>query len=120
MTLQHGGEVRIKAPDYDGIDKGYALLIEYDRATSEIVIRVSSGKIMLVPCESAGWIKQREEVPRERAEIQATQSAQRSVVRTDEELAAFEEALDKRTALAREVNEGKGTRFRTVPPNTQA
>ena len=120
LALENGGEVRIKAPDYDNIDKGYALLIEYDRATAEIVIRVTSGKIMLVPPESAAWIKRPEEMQRTSAETQATQEVQRRVIRSDEELAELEEALERKSTLAREVAEGKGTRFRTVPPTTQA
>lgn len=119
LVLSNDGELRIKASDYDSIEKGYALLVEYDRVNSTVVLRATSGKIMLVPAESAAWTRQREEVPRERAEIQATQEVRQRVLRSDEELAEYEEKLNQRTALAREVAEGKGTKFRTVP-STQA
>jgi hypothetical protein len=119
LVLESSGELRIKASNYDSIDKGYALLVEYDKVNSEIVLRATSGKIMLVPAENAAWTRQREEVPRVQAETQATQEVRQRIVRSDEELADLEEKLNQKAALAREVAEGKGTRFRTVP-TTQA
>lgn len=122
LAIEHGGELRVNAPKYDSLEKGYALLIEYDRATSEVVVRVTSGKIMLVPPESSAWLRPKEEVPQERAVTQAQQDVIRRTVRSDEELAELEEALERKSTLAREASEGKGTRFRTVPPTptTQA
>jgi hypothetical protein len=120
LALANQGEIRISAPAYDDIVKGHALLIEYDRSTSEIVVRVTSGKIMVVPPENQAWLRPKEVVPQQRAETQATQDVVRRTLRSDEELAELEEQLDAKTRLAREVNEGKGTKFRTVPPSTQA
>lgn len=121
FALAHGGELRLKGVDYDSIDKGFALLVEYDRATSEIVIRVTSGKIMLVPPESAAWTRPKEEVPHERATIEAQRDVIRRTVRSDEELAELEEALDRKQKLAREASEGRAaTKFRTVPTTTEA
>jgi hypothetical protein len=120
--LEHGGELRIKALTYDTIDKGRAMIVDFDRATSEIVIRVTSdlGKVMVVPAENSQWLRPKEEVPRNQAETQATQEVVRRTLRSDEELAELEEQLEKKASLAREVQEGKGTKFRTVPPTTQA
>ena len=120
LALEKGGELRINAPSYDSIDKGYALLLEYDRVTSEVVVRVTSGKIMLVPAESQAWLRPKEEVPQQRAETQAQQEVIRRTLRSDEELADMEEKLNQKATLAREVADGRGTRFRTVPPTTQA
>ena len=120
LALEQGGELRINAPKYDSLEKGYALLIEYDRATSEVVVRVSSGKIMLVPAENQAWLRPKEEVPRETERTQARQEVVRRTLRNDEELANLEEELDRKATLARDIREGKGTAFRTVPPTTQA
>ena len=119
IALERGGELRVKAPEYDSIDKGYALLIEYDRLTSEIVLRVSPGKIMIIPPESAAWLKQPQERPQQRAEMQATQETVRRNLRSDEELADLEEALERKATLAREIREGKGTKFTTIPPTSR-
>jgi len=120
-ALEHGGELRIKATTYDTIDKGRAMVVDFDRAASEIVIRVTSdlGKVVIVPAENSQWLKQPEERPQQRAETQATQDVVRRTFRSDEELAELEEQLDRKQTLAREVAEGKGTKFRTVP-TTQA
>jgi hypothetical protein len=120
LAIEQGGELRLKGVAYDSLEKGYALLLEYDRATSEIVVRVTSGKIMLVPPENQAWLRPKEEVPIEREKSQAQQEVIRRSFRSDEELAELEEALNRKQTLAREVGEGKGTKFRTVPPTTQA
>jgi hypothetical protein len=120
LTKEKGGEIRLRACDYDTIEQGYALLFEYDRATSEIVLRVSNGKIAIIPAENQAWLRPKEEVPIEREKSQAQQEVIRRSFRSDEELAELEEALNRKQTLAREVNEGKGTKFRTVPPTTQA
>jgi len=120
LAIEQGGELRLKGVAYDSLEKGFALLLEYDRATSEIVVRVTSGKIMLVPPESAAWLRPKEEVPINAAQTQAQQEVIRRNWRSDEQLADLEEALERKQALAREVADGKGTKFRTVPPTSPA
>jgi hypothetical protein len=106
---QHGGEVRIKASEYDSYEKGRLLMVDYDRTTGDLVLRSTSdfGRVVVVPPENSQWIRPQEDVPRERSRIQAEQSVQRRVARSDEELAEFEEMREKEAHLARESKEGQ-------------
>ena len=120
LAIEHGGEFRVKAITYDGLEHNRALLVDYDKLTSELVIRVTSecGKVMIVPSENQSWLRSPESTPRVRAEIEAQQDVKRRIQRSDEELAELEERLNRRATLAREVEEGKvRAPFRTAPPS---
>lgn len=120
LAIEHGGEFRVKAITYDGLEHNRALLVDYDKLTAEIVIKVTSecGKVMIVPSENQSWLRSPESIPRQRAEIEAQREVQRRVVRSDEELADLEERLNAKATLAREVQEGKvRVPFRTAPPS---
>ena len=108
LALEHGGELRVKAITYDGLDKGRLLLVDYDRLAGELVIRATSdcGRAMIVPPENASWSRPPEEAPTERARIQAERAVQHRVVRSDQELAEFEERRNQEAELARQAKEG--------------
>jgi hypothetical protein len=112
IIREHGGELRIKAPTYDSYDKGCFLIIDYDPAANEIVLRSTSnyGRAMVVPPENATWLRNPDDV--NRPTIQAQQNVQRRTVRSDEELAEFEEARTREAQLAREASAGR-IHFRT-------
>jgi len=114
LVMEHGGEVRIKAMTYDSYERGRFLIVDIDKASNEIVLRSTSdfGRAIIVPPENASWLRPQEE--RDQPTIQAQRNVQRRTVRSDEELAALEEARNAEAQLAREANEGSiSTRFRT-------
>lgn len=123
LVIHRGGEIRIPAAAYDAYERGRLLVIDYDKEKGDLVLRTTSdfGRVVVVPPENAQWLRPQEEVPRERAQVQAEKSVQRRVVRSDEELAEFEEMREKEAQLAREAAEGKlpRTPFRTQPPTRQ-
>jgi hypothetical protein len=108
IVLESGGELRVKAPDYDKLDRGRLLIIDFDRETSEIVIRSTSdfGKAVLVQPEASGWTTPQNQSPQSRAEAAAQSGVRVRVMRTDEELAEYEAQRGRESTLAREAAEG--------------
>jgi hypothetical protein len=123
LVMHRGGEIRLPASAYDSYERGRLLVLDYDKEKGDLVLRVTSdfGYSIVVPPENSQWIRPQEEIPRERAQIQAERSAQRRVIRSDEELAEFEEMRERESQLAREASEGKlpRTAFRVAPPAKQ-
>ena len=121
VVMEHGGELRLKAATYDSYENARFLIYDYDRLTNEIVLRVTSnfGRAIAVKAENANWLRAPED--RDAPTIQAQRNVQRRVIRSDEELAAFEEARTREAQLAREASEGHvRTRFRTEQTPTAA
>lgn len=117
IVLSKGGEVKIPASTYDSIDRGRLLLIDFDRATSELVVRASSdwGRAMTVQPESFGWTQPQESAPREVARQEAAQQVRQSTTHSDEELADMEDQMIRRQKLAKEAaGSDKALRIRTV------
>lgn len=108
LVIHRGGEIRIPAAAYDSYERGRLLLVDYDRDKGDLVLRSTSdfGRVVVVPPENSQWLRPQEEIPRERSRVQAEQSAARRIVRSDEELAEFEEMREKEAQLARESKEG--------------
>lgn len=123
LVIHRGGELRLPASSYDSYERGRLLTVDYDKDKGDLVLRSTSdfGHVLVVPAENSQWLRPQEEVPRERMQVQAERSVQRRVVRSDEELAEFEEMREKESQLARESKEGQlpRTPFRTVPPAKQ-
>ena len=73
LVHAHGGELRIKAHDYDYLDRAVFLVSDFDKEKLEIVLRCTteSGRIYIVKPEAAAWSRQPEESPRIQAGIQA-------------------------------------------------
>lgn len=114
LVMEHGGEIRLKAATYDSYDKGRFLIIDYDPAANDIVLRSTSnfGRAIIVPPENTAWLRPPEEV--NRPAIEAQRNVQRRIHRSDEELAAMEEARNREATLAREASTGQlQPRFRT-------
>jgi hypothetical protein len=107
IVMEHKNELRIRACDYDAIDAGRLLVVDFDRDTGEIVIRATSGwgRARKVSPENAAWTMPAQESPLNRARVEATAKARQVAVRTDEELAEMEEALQKRQSLAKAEEE---------------
>ena len=119
IVLANKGELRIKACDYDSIDQGHLLVVDFDRATSEVVLTATSnfGRALVVQPESHAWVKPAETATLERARVTAERETQQRTVRTDEELADMEDAAARRQAVAKAVAEGKiPLQLRTVAP----
>src|SRR5207245_668050 len=117
ITLEAGGELRIKAPSFDSIDRGRLLLIDFDKKKNEIVLRATTdfGRVAVVQPENASWVKPIEAAPLERARVQAERDAEQSGVKSDEELAALEEEMARRQEVARLAKAGKvPMRLKTV------
>lgn len=102
-------ELRVKAVDYDSIDRGRLLVLDFDRETSELVLRATTsfGKALVVQPEAVQWSLPFNQAPREVRRSEATKEASRRAVPTDEELAAMEEAAARRQNLASMEDEGK-------------
>lgn len=114
LVMEHGGEMRLKAATYDTYDKGRFLIVDYDPAANEIVLRSTSnfGRAFVVPPENAAWLRTPEDA--NRPQIEAQQNARRRILRSDEELAAMEDARNREATLAREASTGQThPRFRT-------
>ena len=83
-----------------------------DPAANEIVLRSTSnfGRAIVVPAENSAWLK----TPEDRAapQIAAQQNVRQRIVRSDEELAEFEEQRTREAQLAREAAAGR-IHFRT-------
>jgi hypothetical protein len=108
LVIHRGGELRLPVAAYDSYDRARLLTIDYDRDKGDLVLRSTSdfGRVVVVPPENSQWLRPQEEIPRERSRVQAEQSAARRIVRSDEELAEFEEMREKEAQLARESKEG--------------
>jgi hypothetical protein len=108
LVIHRGGEVRIPAVAYDTYDRPRLLTVECDREKGDLVLRSTSdsASVVKVPTENSQWLRPQEEIPRERSRVQAEQSAARRIVRSDEELAEFEEMREKEAELARQSKEG--------------
>ncbi len=116
IVIANKKELRIKACDYDSIDAGRLLVIDFDREAGDVVIRATSsfGRAMTVTPENYQWTLPLTTAPLERARTEATASAKRTHVPTDEELADLEEKSRKNQNLARLEEEGKAPlRIRT-------
>ncbi len=122
IVLESGGELRVKAVAYDTLDKGRLLSVDYDREKCEIVLRSTTefGKVIVVSPEAHQWTKPLSETPRQQAQVQAQENVRRRTIRTDEELAEFEEQRGRESTLAREAEAGQLPRmpFRVAPPET--
>lgn len=117
IVIANKGELRIKACDYDSIDAGRLLVIDFDRKAGDLVILATSsyGRAMTVTPESYQWTLPLTTAPLERARTEATAAARRTHVPTDEEIVALEEKNAKDQALARLEAEGKAPlRIRTT------
>ena len=109
IVLESGGELRVKAPAYDTLDRGRLLIVDFDREKSEIVLRSTSdfGKAVVVTPEAASWTTPQRESPQSRAELEAQRVVTHRVMRSDEELAEYEEQRGREATLAREAQAGK-------------
>jgi hypothetical protein len=120
LVLENGGELRIKATSYDGIDKGRLLTVDFDDKKSQIVLRATSawGRAVVVQPESHAWVQPQTEAPLERARVRAEAIAQRRAIPSDEQLADMEESIQRNQDVAKDVTDGKvPIRLRTIPPN---
>jgi hypothetical protein len=120
IVLQSGGELRVGAVNYDTLDKGRLLVVDYDREKAEIVLRSTTdfAKAIVVTPEAYNWTKPLSETPQARAQVQAQENVRRRTMRTDEELAEFEEQRGRESTLAREAEAGPlpKTPVRVAPP----
>ena len=117
IVMEHGGELRLKAATYESYERSRFLSVDYDVASAELVLRSTSnfGRAIPVQPESAAWSRPIEEVERPTQQAQLRQ--RQRTARSDEELAAFEEARTREAQLAAEAaSGGAATRFRNVPP----
>ena len=119
IVLENKGEMRFKAANYDSLDRGRLLTVDFDRRKGQIIVRATSDFASAVPVtpESHSWVKPAETAPLERARVTAERETQQRTVRTDEELADMEDAAARRQAVAKAVAEGKiPLQLRTVAP----
>lgn len=109
ITIASKNELRLKACDYDSIDAGRLLVVDFDREAGDIVIRATSsyGRAMAVTPENFQWTLPLTAAPLERARTEATQRAARTHVPTDEELADLETKSRQDQSLAKLEEEGK-------------
>ena len=117
VVLSGGGELRLPAHVYDGIDRGRLLLVDFDREKSELVISATSdwGRAITITPESYAWTQPANVAPLERQRVAAEVSAAKTSMHSDEELAEMEETMQRNQKLARDVAEGKNPlRIRTV------
>ena len=116
LVHAHGGELRLKAHDYDYLERAVFLVSDFDKEKLEIVLRCTteSGRIYIVKPEASAWSRPPEESPRIQAGIQAQRAVRQRTARSDEENAILEERLTQEATLAREASEGSlHPRFRT-------
>jgi len=109
LVEQSKGEVQFYAQDYDGIAKPRVLIVDYNRKKGVISLRVTAdnGAAVAVVPEAHAWTQPPQVAPLERARTEATQTARRTHVPTDEELADLEDQSKKNQSLARLDEEGK-------------
>jgi hypothetical protein len=120
LVEQNNGVMVFSAEDYDGIEKGKVLTIDYDRKKGQLSLRCTAdfGSAVAVAPEAHAWTKPAEAAPLERHRVAAARDAERRAVPTDEDMADLEEAARRRQELARAVEEGKTPlKIRTVPPS---
>lgn len=116
-VLEAGGELRIKASNYDSLDRGRLLTVDYDKRKGQLVLRATSdfGRAVVVQPESFQWSLPPNVAPQERARAAAEQQSRTTAVHSDEELADMEEAAGRRQALAKEAAQsGVAMRIKTV------
>lgn len=109
-------EVEFWAQDYDGLQKPRVLIVDYNRKKGVISLRVTAdnGAAVAVQPENFGWVQPPQTAPLERARTEATATARRTHIPTDEELAKMEEEANQKQSLARLEAEGKSPlRIRT-------
>lgn len=117
VVLSGGGELRLPAHVYDGIDRGRLLLVDFDREKSELVISATSdwGRAITIAPESYAWTQPANVAPLERQRVAAEVAAAKTSMHSDEELAEMEESMQRNQKLAKDVAEGKNPlRIRTV------
>jgi len=110
-------EVQFFAQDYDGLQKPRVLIVDYNRKKGVISLRVTAdnGAAVAVQPENFGWTQPPQSAPLERARTEATATARRTHLPSDEELAKMEDEANKRQSLARLEEEGKAPlRIRTT------
>lgn len=109
LVREHGGELRLKAMTYDGLERGVFLVMDFDRATLEVVLRCTteSGRVVVVQPESYSWTKPKEEAQTQQPQIAAQEAVRHRILRSDEELADLEERRQQESTLAREASEGR-------------
>lgn len=115
-----GKELQIWAQDYDGLNTGKLLTVDYQRKRGIISLRVTSDNGAAIPVapEAHQWTRPPEAAPTERHRVAAAEAAKRSRVPTDEDMALAEEEAQRRQELSRAVDEGKTPlRIRTVQPS---
>lgn len=113
-----GKELQFWAEDYDGQSTGKILLVDYQKKKGIISLRVTSDNGAAIPVapESHSWTKPAEVAPLERARVVAAETARRSRVPTDADMADAEERATAAQELAKAVEEGKTPlRIRTMP-----
>jgi hypothetical protein len=104
-----GKELQFWAEDFDGQTTGKLLVVDYQRKKGIISLRVTSDNGAAVPVapEAHQWVRPPEAAPLERHRVAAAETAKRSHVPTDEDMADLEDAARKRQELAKAVDEGK-------------
>jgi hypothetical protein len=109
LVDQSKGELQFWAQDYDGIDKGKLLTVDYNRKRGIISLRVTSdnGGAVTVSPEAHAWTQPPQVAPLERARSEAARQATRTHVPADEELAEMEENQKRVAELAKMEREGK-------------
>jgi hypothetical protein len=54
---QVGGELRISAPAFDNLDSGGKLLVDWDTAAQQLVLRAGSPSLVIAEARGSGWTK---------------------------------------------------------------
>ncbi len=117
LVIKNGGELRVKAPLYDSLDRARRLVVDFDAKKGDIVLRATSdfGRAIIVTPENIAWVKPPEAAPLERARVTAEHEAEKRHVPSDEELADMEERQAALQKLSRDAKEGKTPlRLKTV------
>jgi hypothetical protein len=117
LVRQNEGELQFKAEDYDGLEHGIVLTVDYEKRKGLLCLRATKdfGGAVVVAPESHAWAKPAETAPLERSRADAAVAASRRKVPTDEDMARLEEDAMRVQELARADAEGKTPlRIRTV------
>jgi hypothetical protein len=117
LVEQNRGEMSFRAEDYDSLDKGKLLMVDYNRKRGVISLRATAdfGSAVPVAPEAHAWTKPAEAAPLERHRVAAAKDAERHSVPTDEDMARLEEDAERIANLARDVKDGKSPlRIRTM------
>lgn len=102
-------ELRFKCADYDRMERGKLLVVDFDKEHSEVVIRATSdyGAVVQVTPEAHQWTQPAELAPRERARAIVEERTEHRSRMNDEQLAELEERLGRERQVSEDIQEGK-------------